>query len=168
MSRKNRGHAGPNFQGPAIDAGQAPLESGAGNMSAADLAALGGRGFSLEHGQPLAALDDIDVAESELSQDIEPRRFQDSEVFAHLVQRLVTLEGRVSTFESALEAWAKAARAPAKAVTVFAEQGRAIEPASQEEQAACSAANFELFRAGKPQFNGIQEWRDAGRPGATV
>jgi hypothetical protein len=141
------------------------LESGLGEMSKADKAAIFG-----------TVAEPLRVAEVRISRDVyaegynhEPEPLGPPAIDAALteiVQRLATLEHEFEGFKKAVEAGFKSAAQQRLTQILPAERPTPI--ASAIEQEAYSRENYRRFQARdpeQPQFGGIGEWQAAGRPG---
>jgi hypothetical protein len=152
--------------------GEPVLESGAGNLSPEDLAAIRGTGdadtpmgATLLSGTPPApdtqVMGDFTTAAKQMSVDLPAASPEEVSLGA----RMATLEQHMTKLEKAMEAWAATLNGR------MAEQPRHVDtvayvrPATPAEEAAYCRENFERLGRKERQFSGIQEWRDANSPG---
>lgn len=131
-------------------------EAGLGNLSPEDLAAIAGTVDTnmtaselLTYGTsaviPLATPEEVSMA-----------------------SRVLTLEGRLSDLEKAVETLAQTTTGAAVSAHKQLAQQDAPVPTHKPSEAETDAyfkANYELTSKGKPAFNGIQDWRNHGSPG---
>ena|GEM_PF-5452219 len=139
----------------------APMESGLGNLSEADLAAIRGglpADEILTSGAP-ASSDHAPMGDPATPSEIAILKA----AFEQMVARVVTAEAKVDRIERAMEQWA-AEMNNRPAMPVANDAPAPTHPASPDEEAAYSAINFQRWKAGQKQFGGIQEWRKAGSP----
>ncbi len=154
------------YTGPQTDF--KPMDSGLGELSPADLAAIRGGGDEmLTSGAPAsevvpftpgAAVGPIDAAPAEEAGEATIPGSK----FMEIVTRLVTLEHQVEIMGKALENLA--AHASRVVFTPPPAAAPTIRTASREEESAYFGTNLARRQQGMPQFGGIQEWRDAGSP----
>lgn len=150
---------------------------GAGGMSAEDRAAIAGQVIgdmdktAARVVEPVVRYSDAyeqSAADTEDSQ----RAFDDQGAatpLGELVKRLATLEHNFEQLEAAMEAGFASIKTRANVVPLPAhyEHGPVL-PASRAEEAAYTGENFRRYKErdpAQPQFDGIEEWRRAGRPG---
>lgn len=151
-----------------IDA--AKLESGAGNLSPEDLAAIRGQlpgdvpmGATLL-GEPMTATETMLREREDMAIDI-PAPPQATPEEVSLGARMATLEHEMGKLKAAMEAWAATMNAQLTEQPRHVDSAIPVRPASKAEEAAYCRVNFERLQARQPQFGGIQEWRNAGSPG---
>lgn len=171
MGRKNR-NAAPKPVIPPIAAADATLrvaesavggvhvakrESGAGNLSPEDLAAIRGEAApELLTASEMLSSGGVQVTEGQPFREASPEELT-------LAARVLTLEVRLTELQDAVELLAAQRPGQVQAI-VTANAPVAIVPPTPAEQAAYSETNFALWQDGKPGHNGIQAWRDAGSP----
>lgn len=138
---------------PAKPEAKPELESGLGEMSAEDRAAIMGSG-------PI-----LDPAEAPETVAMEVPSGATPEEVA-LAPRMATLEAGMAKLEKAMEKWAAMMNdRPTMLAHLAANAPAVVRPATREEEAAYCRWNFECGNRGDLPFNGIQAWRDAGSPG---
>ena len=133
------------------------LESGLGEMSAEDRAAiLGAAGPVLDPAEPpetFAMTATEELARAGITPEIS------------LAARVLTLEGQVADLTHGFEAWAKTMNERMAASPRAAQDAPVpVRPASKEEEAAYTRTNYALHQLDQQQYNGIQDWRDKGSP----
>lgn len=167
---------------PHIEPVTPVLESGLGDLSEADKAAIRGdtplAGYKFETEQKYeltsAKYEAVAVpprspgggpAAGDMTHEDYPLRY-DVEI-DELARRLATLEHQFESFKAAVEAGFKSAASQRLAQVVQPSEHKPI-IASAIEQEAYTRENFRRFKANdptQPQFDGIEAWRTAGRPG---
>lgn len=135
----------------------APFESGNGNMSDEDKAAIMGT-------VPASAGPIADPAEQPEEFDVfAPPATSPAELT--LAARVLTLEQNVADLTRGFESWAATMNQRlAEQPRVVANAPVSVRPATAEEQTAYTRTNFALYQQGLDQHNGIQDWRDKGSP----
>lgn len=128
-------------------------ESGLGEMSDADRAALMGAGPILD---PAEAPETVAMTA--------PASATPEEIL--FAARMMTLESKMAKLENAMEKWAAMMNDRPAMLAHLAAQGPAVvRKATREEEAAYCRWNFEASGTGELPFDGIQAWRDGGSPG---
>lgn len=163
MMSKNK-PAPSHAKAEAGNAAAKPLESGAGNMSDEDLAAI--RGSVPAGAGPI--LDPV----------MRPEEFglASTEVLGHhgtadpveltLAARVFTLEQTVGDLTRGFESWSAAMNQRlSEAPRILSHEPPPVRAATRAEEDAYHRANFEMQQAGDRPYDGIQAWRDAGSPG---
>lgn len=133
-----------------------PKESGLGHLSDEDRAAIMGAEPRLD---PVAAPETVTMMDQPTVSGATPAEVE-------LGGRLATVEGRMAKVEAAMEKWAAMMNdRPTMMAHLAANAPAVVRPATREEEAAYCRWNFECSGSGELPFDGIQAWRDAGRPG---
>jgi hypothetical protein len=133
-------------------------ESGLGNLSAEEMAALQGVTVDVVADGETAV-----TSTSELTRGTEASPEQVS-----LGARMATLEAKLGDIEKAMERWSDRLNAQIQAFPMqrqSQEMPVSIRAATVAEEAAYCRQNFEMQTRGDKPFNGIQDWRDQGSPG---
>lgn len=131
------------------------IETGDGNMSAAELVALR---------QEIEASGGVPVTEGEAFTAADAPVEQASKEEISLGARVATLEHRMKTLEGALEKWAAAMNERPIMAAIPQQMATVTVPATEDEKVAYCKTNFALSQQGQPGHDGIQAWRDAGSP----
>jgi hypothetical protein len=147
-------------------AGQQNLETGLGEMSAEDRAAIMGA-VADDVGADPSIVEHGPAGGAQMMTATEARdRLNEASAGPEEVSlgaRLATLESRLDGIEKAMEHWASGLQQPAAAPA--GHPPAPVRRATPDEEAAYCRANFEARSTGGTPFDGIQTWRDAGSPG---
>jgi hypothetical protein len=160
----------------AIDA--AKQDSGLGNLSAEDLAAIrggdapeasgmdGDAASSLTSGAPAGAEAPMDKPVTATEALLRADETGPESLNLEMIKRMLTLESEVDALKKIIQAWATEQR---RSVALPQRPGATVVPpvtvpATPEEEAAYCRTNLALLQDGQKPYDGLQSWRDAGGP----